>query len=159
MRRWIAFISLFLIACQAVSLIGTDLPTATGFVPAPTATFTQPPAPSPTASSTPFPPTASATLAQSTAATTAPPENASFTLRLHPDGPIYVGDQVSFEVIAPAQADLQGSSAQVRLADPQGSLNAEAGFGKHGIGGRQHSSCGNEHCRSKEYEGVSAGHE
>ncbi len=58
-------------------------------------------------------------------------------MRLHPDGPLYVGDKVSFEVIAPAQADLQGKSALVRLTEPPGDLNATAGFGRHGIGGRQ----------------------
>lgn len=137
MRRRIAFFALFLIACQAVSLVATGRPTGTGFVPAPTATVTQPPAPSPTASSTPLAPIASPTPAPTATAAPAPTEAASFTLRLHPDGPIYVGDQVSFEVIAPAQADLQGSSALVRLADPEGGLNAEAGFGRHGIGGRQ----------------------
>jgi hypothetical protein len=58
-------------------------------------------------------------------------------MRLHPDGPIYVGDLVSFEVIAPAQSDMQGKTAQVQLTNPPGNLNTAAGFGRHGIGSRQ----------------------
>jgi hypothetical protein len=100
-------------------------------------TATETPAPSPTATSTPLPPTATLPLAPSATTAPASPEPATFGLRLHPDGPIYVGDQVSFEVIAPAQADMEGKSAQVRLTDPPGDLNAQAGFGRHGIGGRQ----------------------
>ena len=135
MRRWIAIASLFLIACQLVSLVGSQLQPAERFAPTVTATVTLT-SPSSTGSGASLPPTVSPT--QAPLATTASilPKNTSFRLRLHPDGPLYVGDQVSFEVIAPTGADLNGSSAQVQLSNPPGDLNVQAGFGRHGIGGR-----------------------
>jgi hypothetical protein len=140
MRRWIAFLALFLISCQLVSQAASGFVPPTRSLPAPTIAMTaatETPAPSPTATSTLLPPTATLPLAPSATTAPASPEPATFGLRLHPDGPIYVGDQVSFEVIAPAQADMEGKSAQVRLTDSPGDLNAQAGFGRHGIGGRQ----------------------
>ena len=137
MRRLVPFLALFLIACQLVSQAASGFRTPTQLIPTPTTTFTETPASSPTVTNTPLPPNPSSTPAPSTLATPKAPNNAAFSLRLHPDGPIYVGDQVSFEVIAPAQASLEGSSAQVRLSDPPGGLSTEAGFGRHGIGGRQ----------------------
>jgi hypothetical protein len=60
-------------------------------------------------------------------------DETSFSVRLHPDGSLYVGDQVSFEVIAPADLKLEGRSARVSF---QGSQLAEARFGSYGIGAR-----------------------
>ena len=51
----------------------------------------------------------------------------------HPDGPIYVGDQVSFEVLVPSETNDKTGSIEVRLAD-QKLGNAE--FAPFGIGGR-----------------------
>jgi len=135
MRRWIAFASLFLIACQLVSLAGNRLGPAASPPPAASATVTRESPTSATSSATLLP-TAPPILAPPATAASILSENTTFRLRLHPDGPIYVGDQVSFEVIAPTGADLQGRSAQVQLSVPPGLLNAQAGFGRYGIGGR-----------------------
>jgi hypothetical protein len=50
-------------------------------------------------------------------ATPAPP--GGFQVRLHPDGGLYVGDQVSVEVIAPPNAVLKGKKVEVRAGAPQ----------------------------------------
>jgi hypothetical protein len=51
----------------------------------------------------------------------------------HPDGPLYVGDQVSFEVLAPAASANQDASLQVTF---QGSQLGQAGFAPFGLGMR-----------------------
>ncbi|MFH1908275.1 MAG: hypothetical protein ABIL11_12985 [Chloroflexota bacterium] len=56
-----------------------------------------------------------------------------FSVITHPDGPLYVGDQVSFEVLAPAGSKPEGSEVQVRLGDKE---LGRAGFGPYGVGGR-----------------------
>jgi len=56
-----------------------------------------------------------------------------FTVLTHPDGPLYVGDQVSFEVLAPAGFAPGDHQAQVNF---QGRTIGEAGFQPFGIGGR-----------------------
>lgn len=54
------------------------------------------------------------------------------TIITHPDGPLYVGDQVSFEVL-PGAADMTGKSIQISEGDhPLGT----AGFGPYGVGRR-----------------------
>ena len=51
----------------------------------------------------------------------------------HPDGPLYMGDQVSFEVLAPAAPGDQGGSIQVSI---HGQQLGEAGFAPFGMGSR-----------------------
>lgn len=51
----------------------------------------------------------------------------------HPDGPLFVGDQVSFEVLAPASAGDQNGSVQVAF---QGHQLGEADFAPFGMGRR-----------------------
>ena len=51
----------------------------------------------------------------------------------HPDGPLYIGDQVSFEVLAPAAPGSQGGSVQVAF---QGQELGEASFAPFGMGNR-----------------------
>jgi len=51
----------------------------------------------------------------------------------HPDGPLYVGDQVSFEVLAPSAPTGQPDSLQVTF---QGQELAQAGFAPFGMGQR-----------------------
>ena len=51
----------------------------------------------------------------------------------HPDGPLYVGDQVSFEVLAPAAPGNQAGSVQVHF---QGQPLGEANFAPFGMGNR-----------------------
>lgn len=51
----------------------------------------------------------------------------------HPDGELYVGDQVSFEVLAPASMDLTRSQVQVSIHDH---VLGSAIFGPYGVGAR-----------------------
>ena len=51
----------------------------------------------------------------------------------HPDGPLYVGDQVSFEVLAPDASQPKGSSVEVEF---NGQVLGRADFSPYGLGGR-----------------------
>jgi len=55
------------------------------------------------------------------------------TVITHPDGPLYVGDQVSFEVLAPAATSDKTGSIEVTF---NGQELGRAGFAPYGIGGR-----------------------
>ncbi len=59
-----------------------------------------------------------------------------FTIRLHPDGPLYVGDQVSVEVIAAENQEAQGDSAVVQITSPISTTLGQADFNRFGIGRR-----------------------
>jgi hypothetical protein len=52
----------------------------------------------------------------------------------HPDGPLYIGDRVSFEVLAPAQAKGQEGNIEVKF---DGQSLGSASIAPFGIGGRQ----------------------
>ena len=52
----------------------------------------------------------------------------------HPDGPLYVGDQVSFEVLAPAGEQAEGRSIQIQFK--QKALGS-ANFDPYGLGARE----------------------
>ena len=54
-------------------------------------------------------------------------------VKTHPDGPIYVGDQVSFEVLTPAATGDNSGSIAVTF---DGQELGSAGFAPYGIGGR-----------------------
>jgi hypothetical protein len=56
-----------------------------------------------------------------------------FSVIIHPDGPLYVGDQVSFEVLAPPATRSEGHQVQVSLA---GKALGSAGFAPYGISSR-----------------------
>jgi hypothetical protein len=95
-----------------------------------TATASLPPVPTPTVPATLTPePTTTATSSLSA--------NPGFTLRWHPDGPLYVGDQLSLEVIAPGGADLQGKTITIDLeSSAEVKQLASAGFDRFGLGNR-----------------------
>jgi hypothetical protein len=122
-------IPLFLLACEIFSLnVGvppTDIPT-------PPATSTFLPTASPTPTETPTPP-ATATLALPTLPPLEGLSETDFSVRYHPDGGLFVGDQISFEVIAPPEANLEGREVVISLNDTE---LARGGFGRFGIGGR-----------------------
>lgn len=126
----LALVVLTLLACQAGNVLFSrpsplsSLPTAvveTKYTP--TAFLTSTPAPVPTeaavASQHEFPP--------------AKQIDESFKVRLHPDGPLYSGDQVSAEVIAPADLDIKDLKVSVSLSGVQ---LGQAAFAKYGIGER-----------------------
>ena len=74
------------------------------------------------------------------AATAQPPANplpaqgSGFTVRLHPDGPLYVGDKVSLEVIPPQGRPMNGRSLRVEV-EGQGTIGI-ARFAPFGMGAR-----------------------
>jgi hypothetical protein len=138
MRRfWLLLILLLLcsLACRAVIdrlAPATALPatatTSQVLVTQPSplpGTPAQPVFPTPTASTTP--------MATPKSAATASP--GSFSVRFHPDGPLFVGDQVSLEIIPDEDMDLEGQQVEVRLKDSDMVLGT-AGFGLQGIGQR-----------------------
>lgn len=60
-----------------------------------------------------------------------------FILQWHPEGPLFVGDQVSLEVIADVQQNLQGKDLLVELKTDQGLQRLEqVKFAPYGLGGR-----------------------
>jgi hypothetical protein len=63
-----------------------------------------------------------------------PTPDPQFLLNVHPDGPLYVGDQVSFEVITPTGFDTHEKRVEVRLGDQE---IGTSGFSPYGIAGRQ----------------------
>ncbi len=130
MRRIVIGIILLILAslaCRAVTpeanatatlLSDTNTPTTTSttFPPSPTLALTQ--------TSTPKPPTP----------TVSPTETQlDFKIRTHPDGGLFVGDQISFEVIAPLDLKLEDDLLQI--TDEQGT-KIEAPFAPFGISGR-----------------------
>ncbi len=107
--RWFKFVSLLLVllmACGPLSILPTVAPTAS---PSPTAPL---PAGTPAPSPTPA---------------------AGFNVRVHPDGPLYVGDLVSFEVLAPDGFD---PANRVVVLESNGQMLGEQAFRPFGIGGR-----------------------
>jgi len=136
MRRFLVVFALALLACQATSQ--AFLP-ATGrearIDQAATATPILSPTVRPTATS---PPTASPTPAALAVPTYLPtiPEQRGFTTRYHPDGPLYVGDRVSIEVIAPEGFGTEGKKVQIFLGDDPQDAIGSAEFSAYGIGGR-----------------------
>ncbi len=61
------------------------------------------------------------------------PVQSRFDVQVHPDGALYLGDQVSFEVIAPEGFPAAGKKAEVRLGGPEGALIGEGEFGPFGL--------------------------
>lgn len=76
-------------------------------------------------------PTPSSSLAVATPSLLGETTRTPFTVRVHPDGGLFVGDQVSFEVIAPSGVDL--SQAKVSVALEGEPPFAEAQFEQYGI--------------------------
>lgn len=128
-RLLLVFLSIVILACQAVSWVQPRPAPAPLTTPA--ASFT------PASSSTPIPrltATAEQTAVPDEAAASLPAPD--FSVRVHPDGGLFVGDQVSFEVITPPGLNPSGQQVQVSLATRPDDVLATAEFGKFGIGGR-----------------------
>ncbi len=118
-RPLIILFAILLLACQAVTqlpaLIAPEMPT---------------PAVAPSATVIPKP------TATGQAPATVLPDGAPFNVRYHPDGGLYTGDQVSFEIIAPPSIDVSGDSATVQVAGVQEIFGPEE-FGNFGIARRK----------------------
>lgn len=63
----------------------------------------------------------------------APKNSAALSVRTHPDGLLYIGDQVSFEVFDPSKVQPAGNRLRINLAEK---TLAEESFGSFGIGAR-----------------------
>jgi hypothetical protein len=118
MRRLLLILSLGLLACQAVTSSVALNPALINFAP--------PGSVSPTL-----------TIIPTASPTAVPPDETDFIVRYHPDGPLYVGDQVSLEVIAPPDIDLQERQVKVTVYGERDDELGSAGFGPFGIGGRE----------------------
>jgi len=125
----IGLLVLALAACRILAPVSTpspEPPTATELLP------THTPAPTETPTETPAP---TATLALPTLAPTLVVESEAFEVRAHPDGGLFAGDLVSFEIIGPQELDLEGQEASLSIDG--GPVLGTAGFGGFGIGGRR----------------------
>jgi hypothetical protein len=60
----------------------------------------------------------------------------SLSVRTHPDGGLYPGDQVSFEIIAPDGVSMDGRTARIEIDDPRNTVIGPQDFGSFGIAGR-----------------------
>ena len=86
------------------------------------------------ASTVQAPPFATATASPTPAA---PPSTSSeYVVLYHPDGPFFVGDQVSIEVIAPPGEDLEGKEVEIQLGNNAQQALGKSGFTSYGLGQR-----------------------
>ena len=141
MRRFfiMIFILILTISCGSFSLFFIHpSPTAT-LTSLPPATTTAPPSPTQTLtpSLTPSPLAATPTLAPSPTPNLL---NEPFTVLYHPDDVLYVGDQVSFEVISPPGLDVKESNLRVQVDPPDGPNLGPVNFAAWGIQGRYEAS-------------------
>ncbi|MFZ2095223.1 MAG: hypothetical protein WAV05_01170 [Anaerolineales bacterium] len=112
------------------------------FFPAPTPSSTSlPTTPSKTRSLTPtvLPPLPPSPLAATDTPVTTPPvipPPEQFTVLFHPDDFLYVGDQVSFEVISPIDLEVNDAELSVQVDTPDGPHLERVKFAPWGIQGR-----------------------
>ncbi len=130
---------LTLLACQAVSVVFPPpslSPSPLTFVPTSAA-----PTPLPAASPTPLSPTPSPSPivmpADQSSGLPGTDSSDTYSLILHPDGALYVGDTLSFEVIAPSGTELDGLKANIELSAPDMLQLGSADFGGYGIAARR----------------------
>lgn len=122
MRRALILVTVVLLACQAASSL--LLPTQDFTQPSPT--VTQSAVPQPTGTPSPSPsPTLPVVMA------------AEYSVSLHPDGPLFVGDQVSIEVISSDDVELEEHKVQIRVKGVSSADLGSAEFGEYGIGKRR----------------------
>lgn len=131
----------YLALAAAITLAACSLfrpPPAPTLPPSPTPTagpaLTPTLTPNPTPAPSPTPP-ATATLDLPTLVPATPFPASDFSVRVHPEGGLFPGDLLSFEVIASGEVDLSDREISASLAD--GTSLSTAGFGGFGIGGRQ----------------------
>ena len=119
----------FLLACRAT--VSGPLDTVTPIEPTDTISIPSATVPPPS-TNTPIP-TQKTETPQPTPTPSPTSTNPGFQVRVHPDGGLFVGDQVSFEVIAPPHLDLQSEVLQISTGE---GTTLEAQFAPFGIGGR-----------------------
>jgi hypothetical protein len=126
MRRFILLILALLIACRNLPP-QSQAPAATTVSVTSTLTVVNP--------SSAAQPAPVASLVSSTPASM-PFSPASYTIHLHPEGGLYIGDQVSIEIIPPAGADLIDKSIQVEVSGKQDTKLGPVTFSPYGLGDR-----------------------
>jgi hypothetical protein len=141
MRRFLAMIFILIVAVSCAGIpvsVYKPAPTQTE-TPLPTITSTIQPSQTPiiVPSLTPTFPLTTFTPALTA---TPSPNHGGFEVLYHPDDMLYVGDQVSFEVISPPGMDLNGSSVRVQVDPPGGPSLGPTNFGAWGIQGRSEAS-------------------
>ena len=109
--------ALVLLACNAVNSL------------APPTTISAPP------TSEKAPTKTSPTATKIPKATATPLSKPDFEVQLHPDGLLYVGDQISLEVISQGELDLDGKQVQIQVDGLKGD-QVSAEFNEYGIGKR-----------------------
>lgn len=116
MRRFWLLIAFILLACRALfpQALPVQTPSVTGVVP----------------------PTAFPTILETPALREMQERKFGYTVRMHPDGQLFVGDRVSFEVIAPPEGEARQVSVQVRLGYNDVQELGNASFVPFGIQGR-----------------------
>ncbi len=129
---------LFVILLTACSVFGppaitpsAGLPTST---PAPTLTSTWTPSPVPPSPTTTQ--TAPPTLEPTDTPVPIAGISHDFAVQVHPEDGLYVGDQVSFEVIPPPNVNVENHSVQVSLDGQSGKTLGSANFQPFGLGNR-----------------------
>ena len=127
---FISFFGLWLIlsACQTI-VPETQTPTLV-----PSLTTTSSATPHPTSTATPLVPTSTVLPATPTQIT--PQVQLDFEIRTHPDAGLFVGDQISFEVIPLSDFDLENQILRIYSADKT-DPPMESNFAPFGIAGRQ----------------------
>jgi hypothetical protein len=118
MRRLLLILSLGMLACHAATSSVALYPALIKIAPPATVS----PAPTLIPTATPI---------------AAPPDDTDFIVRYHPDGPLYVGDQISLEVIAPPGIDFQEKQVKVTVQGERDGELGSAGFGPFGSGAEQ----------------------
>jgi hypothetical protein len=134
MRRILIMIFILLLSglCWSYTFLN-DQPkvTPTGTPPPPTSTVISP------SSTSTLTPTSTQTVVPKLTATVAPlPTTGSYNVLYHPDDVLYVGDQVSLEVISPSGSSIKGASLQVQVDPPGGPILGPVNFTAWGIQGR-----------------------
>jgi hypothetical protein len=137
MRRFLImiFILFLSVVCWGTTFVINQPTTA---LPTPSLTPAETAIPSlPTATITPSPsPSPQVVVPTSTNTTTPHPSSDTFTVLYHPDDMLYVGDQVSIEVVSPPGVNVKESNLQVQVDPPNGPNLGPVNFAAWGIQGR-----------------------
>ena len=135
MRRFLIMIFILILSGGCWSFLLLFNPPTPAFTPTYPVPTTVIPPPLPTITPSPPPSPTSITPTPASSATLIPPYE-SFSVLYHPDDMLYVGDQVSIEVISPPGMDLKDASLRIQVDPPNGPYLGPVNFAAWGIQGR-----------------------